>query len=517
MHIQPRFRLTTKIMLLAVCNVAALGVLFLGLVRWQLGQEFESFLMTTARERIVSQTRSIALEMRDIDRGGWNQVLADHSASQGVTFALYRGDGEWQAGPVLILPAELKERMIAPWDRSRDGARDGGRDGGWPRKDESPRKDDTPRKDEVPRRDDPHMSGGPSRPIPNFGGGGGPFLFSSTSSLDYKYWVAMRTFVPASTAGERPSRGLLIIASPTLLTNPFFFQMRPWLAIGCAAMLVSILCWVPLVRGLTRSIAQMTEATARIAEGQFDAQVSVKRHDELGLLGASINRMAARLGAFAHGQKRFLGDVAHELRSPLGRMQLALGILDRKVDESGESYVRDLAEDVRVMSGLTDGLLEFAKAEMRPESLALGPVNVAEVVWRAVRAESRPGVEMDVQVDPLLMVKGEAEYLFRAVANVIRNAVRYAGPEGPIAVGASSARGEVNLLVTDAGPGIPDESVDQIFEPFFRLEYARDRESGGAGLGLAIVKSCVEACGGRVSCRNRKPKGLEVSLVFEAA
>ena len=513
MQIQPRFRLTTKIMLLALGNVVALCVLFLGLVRWQLGQEFESFLMTTARERIVSQTRSIALEMRDTERSAWNQVLADHSASQGVTFALFRGDGEWQAGPVLALPAELKERLIAPWERGRETGREGGRDGSWPR--EGPRKDDTRGRDE-PRKDDTRPSSGPPRTLGAFGGGG-PFLISAKSDSGYNYWVAIRTFLPSANPGERPSRGLLVIASPNLLTNPFFFQLRPWFTIGLAAMAVSILCWVPLVRGLTRSIEQMTAATARIAEGQFDAQVSVKRHDELGLLGASINRMAARLGAFTHGQKRFLGDVAHELRSPLGRMQLALGILDRKVDESGDAYVKDLAEDVRVMSGLTDGLLEFAKAEMRPETVALGPVNVADVVWRAVRAESRPGVELDVQVDPLLMVRGEAEYLFRAVANVIRNAIRYAGPEGPIAVGASSTRGEVNLVVSDEGPGVPDESVDRIFEPFFRLEYARDRESGGAGLGLAIVKSCVEACGGRVSCRNRKPKGLEVSLVFEAA
>jgi two-component system sensor histidine kinase CpxA len=245
--------------------------------------------------------------------------------------------------------------------------------------------------------------------------------------------------------------------------------------------------------------------------------LSVKRQDELGLLGSSINRMAARLGAFTHGQKRFLGDVAHELRSPLGRMQRALGILDRKVDESGAEYIKDIADDVKVMSGLTDGLLEFAKAEMRQGAVTLGPVNVADVVWRAVKAEGRPGVEVNVDVDPMLMVNAETECLFRAVANVIRNAIRYAGEAGPIVVGASRHHGEVNLTVMDAGPGVPVESVDQIFEPFYRLEYARDRESGGAGLGLAIVKSCVEACGGRVSCKNLTPKGLEVSLVLASA
>jgi len=492
---KPRFRITSKILLLALGNVAALGILFLAFVRWQLGQDFESFLMTTARERIISQTRSIALEMRDYEASSWNQILADHSQAQGVTFALYRSNGEWVAGPKLNLPEQIKERMIAGPPEGR-----GGREGGRPWEGSPP---DMRR--EVP----------PARVLANMGVG--PYLVSASTEGGNNYWVTMRTFIPPSEQGGRPGRGMLIIASPNLLTNTFFFQLTPWLLIGVVAMGVSLLCWIPLVRGLTRSITQMTEATVKIAEGDFDTQLTVKRQDELGLLGASINRMAARLGAFTHGQKRFLGDVAHELRSPLGRMQLALGILDRKVDESGVEYIKDLSDDVKVMSGLTDGLLEFAKAEMRQDMVKLGPVNVADIVWRAVKAEGRPGVEVNVDVDPLLMVKAEPEALFRALANVVRNAIRYAGEAGPIVVGASRGAGEVNLTVTDAGPGVPADSLDQIFEPFYRLEYARDRESGGAGLGLAIVKSCIEACGGRVSCRNRNPQGLEVSLTLASA
>jgi two-component system sensor histidine kinase CpxA len=494
---KPRFRITTKILLLALGNIAALGIVFLAFVRWQLGQDFESFLMTTARERILSQTRSIALATRDYEPSSWTQILADHSAAQGVTFALYRAGGEWVAGPKLNLPQEIQERLRMGPPDGRGGRGEGGRpwEGGPP--------PDMNR--EVP----------PARVLANMGAG--PYLVSASTNGEFNYWVTMRTFIPPVEDGGRPGRGMLIIASPNLLTNPFFFQLGPWLLIGVVAMGVSLLCWIPMVRGLTRSITQMTEATAKIAEGDFDTQLTVNRQDELGLLGASINRMAARLGAFTHGQKRFLGDVAHELRSPLGRMQLALGILDRKVDESGAEYIKDLADDVKVMSGLTDGLLEFAKAEMRQDIVTLSPINVADVVWRAVKAEGRPGVEVNVEVDPLLMVNAESECLFRAVANVIRNAVRYAGEAGPIVVGASRGAGEVNLTVADAGPGVPAESVDQIFEPFYRLEYARDRESGGAGLGLAIVKSCIEACGGRVSCKNRTPRGLEVSLVLASA
>ncbi|MFN8685978.1 MAG: sensor histidine kinase [Acidobacteriota bacterium] len=487
---KPKFRLSTKMILIAIGNVSILALLLLSFVRWQLGQEFESFLMTTARERIVSEARSIALETRDSEPSLWTELLADHSRRSGVTFALYRPNGDWVAGPQLSLPPALKERMNTAPPRL-PGMR--------PPWESGPPSPDFPR--DVP----------PARVLINFGAG--PFLITASSG-GYDYWVMMRTYLPPTPTLDRPSRAVLLIASPNLLTNPFFFQLGPWLAIGLVGILVSIVFWFPLVRGLTRSLEQMTIATANIAEGGFDTQLPVNRSDELGLLAASINRMAARLGAYTHGQKRFLGDVAHELRSPLGRMQIALGILDRKVDESAASYIHDLSDDVKVMSGLTDGLLEFAKAEMRQDSVTLSPVNLSDLVWRAVKAESIPGVSFEVDIDPALTVQAESESLFRALSNVLRNAARYAGDSGPIHISATAQKSAVHLTVRDSGPGVPTESLDQIFEPFYRLEYARDRASGGAGLGLAIVKSCVEACGGRVSCRNLSPHGLEVDLTL---
>ncbi|MFN7542544.1 MAG: hypothetical protein ACK5TN_07105, partial [Acidobacteriota bacterium] len=108
---KPKFRLSTKMILIAIGTVSILALLLLSFVRWQLGQEFESFLMTTARERIVSEARSIALETRDSEPSLWTELLADHSRRSGVTFALYRPNGDWVAGPQLSLPPALKERM----------------------------------------------------------------------------------------------------------------------------------------------------------------------------------------------------------------------------------------------------------------------------------------------------------------------------------------------------------------------------------------------------------------------
>jgi two-component system sensor histidine kinase CpxA len=258
----------------------------------------------------------------------------------------------------------------------------------------------------------------------------------------------------------------------------------------------------------------MTSATAAVAEGQFDIQVDARRHDELGILGRAINRMAAKLRDYLHGQKRFLGDAAHELRSPLGRMQVALGILERKAAPEEQAYVRDLQEDVEFLAGLTTELLTFARSEMKQEPVVLKPVALRRVVERAVQVEAE-GVDVRVEMDSALTTMGEENLLFRAISNLVRNAVRYAGDQGPIEVAARRQGEHVTLTVADHGPGVPEEALDKIFTPFFRLDSARgDRKKGGTGLGLAIVRSCVEACGGTVHAENRAGGGLMMTVTL---
>ena len=104
------------------------------------------------------------------------------------------------------------------------------------------------------------------------------------------------------------------------------------------------------------------------------------------------------------------------------------------------------------------------------------------------------------------------DYLFRALSNLVRNAIRYASRAGPISVSARSEEGEAAITVADHGPGVPDTALEDLFTPFFRLEASRNRDSGGTGLGLAIVKASVEACKGTVRARNRRPAGLEVEI-----
>lgn len=237
-----------------------------------------------------------------------------------------------------------------------------------------------------------------------------------------------------------------------------------------------------------------------------------ERRDEIGRLAKSINRMAARLSAFVTGQKRFLGDVAHDLGSPIARIQFGLGALEQRVDGDHRERVTDIMEDVDHLTKLVNELLAFSRAEMKSKTVKLDRIALLTVVQTVVKRETSPANEVVIEIDPGLEAVASGELLARALANLLRNALKYADDAGPIVLKASKRADKVELEVKDMGPGVPEEYLDRLFEPFFRPEASRDRDSGGVGLGLAIVKTCVDACKGTVSAANLKPNGFVVII-----
>ena len=125
---------------------------------------------------------------------------------------------------------------------------------------------------------------------------------------------------------------------------------------------------------------------------------------------------------------------------------------------------------------------------------------------------------MEVEIPEVLQVNADPGLLLRALSNLVRNACRYAGHAGPVRILAvQEEAGRVRMAVEDCGPGIPAGAMDKIFDPFYRPDLSRDRDTGGFGLGLAIVKTCVESCGGTVACQNRIPTGLRVEILLRNA
>jgi two-component system sensor histidine kinase CpxA len=340
-----------------------------------------------------------------------------------------------------------------------------------------------------------------------------PHLIMRTADPD-RWWfgVRMPIFLEHS---ERHLPVLLLAVSDSVTGNGFFFDPMPWMAAAGGVIVISVLFWLPMIRSITKPLRRMTQAAEEIAKGNFKVTIREPRRDEIGRLASTISRMTARLAAFVTGQRRFLGDVAHELGSPVARIQFGLGVLEQRLEGANQGRVRDVMEDVDHMAALISELLAFSRTEMQAQDTRLERIALLPVVQAAVRREAGHAA-IAVQVAPDLCVTASAELLTRAVANLIRNAVNYAGNAGPITVAAEERNGwVVAITVADCGPGVAEEDLDRLFEPFFRPEPSRDRDSGGVGLGLAIVKTCSERCGGTVAARNLQPKGFAVTIALQ--
>lgn len=464
---KPRLSLFAKIMLWFFLNLAIIGGVLFALFNLQFRLEPNSPLLAGAGDRIENIARAITDEIRDQSLEEREAVLQRYSETYRLEFSLYTSAGEKVAGRAPLVPPSILELIKHRPPEARPG-------------------DDGPP---------------PRRPFP---------VSTMKTSNPTQYWAMVR--VPIYEAGIRePVKGSLIASSDSITGNGIFFDPKPWLVIAAVVFGLSILLWFPFVRSLTKNIKQLTSATEKIAEENFDVRVNEHRSDELGRLGKAINHLAGRLGGFVTGQKRFLGDISHELNSPLARMQFALGILEERTDPAGQKYVADVQEEVQLMAKLVAELLAYARAGLKTSAIRLSAVRLRPLVEQVVAREAS-GFAVKLEVDEHLEAMVQPELLSRALANVIRNAVRYAADVGPITIAAAPNEDRVCLTVTDCGAGVLEEGLGKLFDPFYRPETHRARETGGAGLGLAIVKTCIEACQGSVAARNLKPAGFEVSL-----
>ena len=357
-----------------------------------------------------------------------------------------------------------------------------------------------------------------------------------TDEPEARYWagVDIPVVVQAEGAEELPNENLLglrrvqrgqnqvqyhatlVAVSNTMGGAGLFTDPLQWINVLIVAVVLSVLFWLPMVRNITRPIAEVTAATEQIAEGKFDTRIGTSRTDEIGRVGQAVNHMADRLDGFVKGQRRFLGDISHELCSPIARIQAALGILGQRADDEQKKYVEDVQDEVEHMSELVNELLLFSQEGVNPKTIELEPVSLRKVIDQIIEREGGKSSQIRLSVDGDLSVVANSQRLSLALGNLVRNAVQYAGKSGPITLTAKQEDNLIIINITDNGPGLPEDCLPRIFDPFYRPELSRGRDTGGVGLGLAIVKTCVEACNGTVTCRNREPSGLEFTIRLDA-
>jgi len=320
---------------------------------------------------------------------------------------------------------------------------------------------------------------------------------------------------------DRPEGKYILVAKVNipygfLLGGAIGVTILQWLLPAVAGALFCLI----LARHIAAPIRTLQGVAGRIADGELSVRASPamgSRRDELADLARDFDRMAERIQALLRKQQELLGDISHELRSPLTRANVSLELIRR----GNADAVERLQADLNLLNTLIGQILTLTRLQTRGDQKIEVPVNLRSIL-ESVAEDARFEVEEEGKSVAIARaddcwLKGDAALLRSCVENVVRNAIHYTKPHTEVVLllelvghGSHSAR----ILVSDQGDGVPPEALDHIFEPFYRVTEAREHQTGGTGLGLSIAQRIATAHGGRIHAYNRDGGGLDIEIHF---
>jgi two-component system, OmpR family, sensor histidine kinase CpxA len=331
--------------------------------------------------------------------------------------------------------------------------------------------------------------------------------------------------------GTAPSGRRYVLIAELPRVGPFyafrgttFTHILRWVL---AILISGLICYL-LALYLTRPILRLQAATRELAAGNLAARAGgamEKRRDEIGQLVRDFNQMAERIETLMDSELQLIRDISHELRSPLARLNVALGLARQRAGADATPHLDRIEREAERLNELIGRLLTLARLEGAAVPPEQAPVSLSELVREVAEdagfeAESRH-CSVEVQAAESCMAVGSPDLLRSAVENVVRNAVRYTaeGTQVRIELACVGFDGGqwASIRVRDHGPGLPESELNNVFRPFYRVASARERETGGTGLGLAITERAVRLHGGSVRASNAPGGGLLVEMRLPAA
>lgn len=288
-----------------------------------------------------------------------------------------------------------------------------------------------------------------------------------------------------------------------------------------AAALISALISYFLARSLVTPLEELRKASRKIAAGDLATRVSTTmpgRQDEIGQLATDFDVMTSRLQAMQQANQRLLQDVSHELRSPLARLSVALEIARKKDTGNIESEINRIGLESDRLESLVNDVLGMLRETSETVAKSNETIDLSALLSDLVEVvnyevpEGKPGISWQEQAP--CEFQGDRELLWRAMENLLRNALRYTDPDRGVRLEliVNKRKSTVLLEVRDYGCGVPEPELEKIFEPFYRVQESRDRGSGGHGLGLSIAANAVQRHGGSIHAANAEGGGLIVSI-----
>jgi two-component system sensor histidine kinase CpxA len=329
--------------------------------------------------------------------------------------------------------------------------------------------------------------------------------------------MAIRTISASGTAY------VAMVELPVGLVRYFLTLTRGHLLRLSAALLASGLICFLFARYLITPIKKLQSAVRKFSQGDLSVRVAPdmgKRKDEIANLAWDFDAMAAQIEKLMNAHERLLRDIAHELRSPLTRLNVALEISRKHAGPEGGRFIDRIGQEADKLSQLITQLLTLSRLENAEPALQMRPVALEEIIGRIAQDARFEGqarqctVAFDVEKKCTLLADGNL--IRSAIENVVRNALRFA-PVGSQVDIVQKILHEDNdpcaqIVVLDYGPGVAEGALRDLFRPFFRANHPKDRASGGAGLGLAIAHRAVTMHQGHISAKNREGGGLLVEI-----
>ena len=292
-----------------------------------------------------------------------------------------------------------------------------------------------------------------------------------------------------------------------------------WVRIAIPALISFILCLL-LAHSFSKPVRLIKKATTKLGQGDFNTRVEgvSQLSGELGQLANSFNKMAEQLQQNQSAQRRLLGDVSHELRSPMTRLQMALGLAQQESTkaQAREQYLQRCQREIERLDDMIENVLALSRLENTLHTAESEQVNLTALVQNIINDEQfvadKKSIKIELDASGDIIILADQTLLTSAISNVLCNAVKYSPEQSAIKVTLSTGKQNVTLMISDCGNGVPEQALAQLFTPFYRVNLARDRNTGGTGLGLAIAKQAIIAHHGKIFAKNNATKGLSVII-----